>query len=129
MLWMLLVGETRQVRFWFAIVSFMFGLETISTGFVEGNPLLLALATDEIWRMAFFLHGVSVMYGVITKQYSKPLLLIEGVLGTAMYGALGIGDLLYFHTASPTIFCSVVAMYLLIRYPTHYTSNVEVSNE
>ena len=125
-LWMLLLGETRQVRFWFSIVSFAFGIETFSPTFVEGNPLLMLLASDEVWRLAFFVHATAVMYGVITKQYNRWLLILEGMLGTAIYVSLGLADILFWQHPSPTLFCSLVAMYLLIRYPTHYTTTVEV---
>lgn len=118
-------SETLAVRFWFGLASIGFGIFM-----AFANPVLeidsheyiymLLLAPRDVWGALFVLHGIALLYGVITARFSNILLLLEGVLGCALWAVSAVAMTLSQGSPGPAIAGGAISVWLLTRYPTHW---------
>lgn len=118
-------SETVSVRFWFALASIGFGCfmmfmrHTLEVDSMEYIYMFL-LADKYTWGTLFILHGTALLYGALTGRFSNTLLIIEGVLGCAVWTVAAIAMTLSQGTPGPTVAGGLIAIWLLVRYPTHW---------
>lgn len=125
-------SQTSAVRFFFSLCSLWVSALLLGDDYREhiagSIDLLLSLAPRYCWASAFFVHGSSVLYGVLLDRYSKILLMSEGVLGAALWTAAGVALSISQSSISGVIIASLVSVWLLVRYPTHQEwENYDVS--
>lgn len=122
--WLLLSSQTSAVRFWFGLTS------VFNAGFYHFSwdqfhidseyELMFKIVPPDVWAGLFLLHGISLLYGVFTRQYNKGMLLLEGVLGVALWFACATAVTMVQTTPNVQIAGALVALWLLVRYPTHH---------
>lgn len=116
----LLKTDTAPTRFWFAIASLGFAIDTIYSTNEISDKLMFAIAPEWAWVMLFTLNAIALLYGVFTKRYDTILLFFEGILGTALWMAAAFAHI-YAHGSLDAVFAGgLIALWLLIRYPTHW---------
>ena len=114
-------SPTSATRFWFGLAdlgfaSFVLLSPTIHSPLSE-YVLMLKIAPDELWGIAYLVHCCALWYGVLTRRYSHTLLVLEGVLGVVLWTAsavcVGIAQ------GAPGATCAglMMAYWLLVRYP------------
>ena len=120
---LLLEGDTALVRFWFALCSYGWAafIFFATDQFLLEHPESYHLARAEQLGVLFAVYATATMYGVVTRRFSVPLLFVEGALGTFLWGGIGIVDMLAQGSVGPAFGGGLIALYLLMRYPTHYT--------
>ena len=118
---LLLTGKTDLLRFFFALCSFGF---SFWVAFDPSYPLqhqeAIAVAPAHAQIILFTIHGFSLLYGVLTCRYSIALLFTEGVLGVFLWCGIGIAEWHQQGVPGPMFMAGLIALFLLIRYPTHY---------
>jgi hypothetical protein len=128
-LWLLLHSQTSALRWWFSFFSFLYGIDIISSPWTNTHgvehSLMFKLAPFWVWGILYFLHAGSVMYGVLTRKFSNYQLFIEGVLGTALWSATAISAWEMQGAPEISLAGAFVALWLLVRYPTHWEKNHE----
>lgn len=121
--WLLFKSQTSSTRMWFGLASIFFGVFMYLSDTVH-NPdseyvLMLQIAPDWLWASGFLVHGVALLYGVITRRYSTILLLVEGVLGVALWTAASIAMSVSQGAVGASAAGALIAAWICIRYPTH----------
>lgn len=124
MIWLTLYTETTSSRFWFGLLSlgyasFMFFSEYASHP-GSSYVLMFKIAPDYIWSLAFVIHGLALIYGAFTRKYSTFLLILEGVLGVAVWSAAAAATTLEQGAPGGTTVGALIALWVLVRYPTHH---------
>lgn len=118
---MLLIGNTNLLRFFFSLCSFGFAAWVMfDPNYPIQHPYAVTLASPHAQGLLFMVHGFAMMHGVVTGRYSHVLLFMEGVLGVFLWCGIGVAETLQQRTPGPLIMASLIALFLLIRYPTHY---------
>ena len=122
--WLALRSQTSAVRFWFGLASlgfswFFFTFNSL-THPSAGYAIMYSLADVRVWAIGFGVHGAALIYGSMTRTYSNLQLILEGVLGVTVWGASGLALAFAQGTMSATVAGAFVALWLLIRYPTHW---------
>ena len=118
---MLLTGNTNLLRFFFSLCSFGFAVwVTFDSRYAEQHSYAVLLASPHAQGLLFMVHGFAVFYGVLTSRFSKVLLFMEGILGVFLWCGIGVAESLQQGTPGPLLMASLIALFLLIRYPTHY---------
>lgn len=124
LLWVLNKSQTTSTRFWFGFASIGFGSFMMSSPAVLNGSseysMMLKLAPNFVWATAFAVNGLSLLYGVFTKTYSRTLVIFEGLLGTVAWTACAATIVISQHTFGATVAGAAVAFWLLVRYPTHW---------
>ena len=118
--WLLLEAETAPTRLWLSLSGLLMASDVlVSSGQPEYKSLVI-LMPGAVWAALFITHGVSLMYGVLTRKYNKVLLVLEGILGTALWSSSAV--IMFFFQGGPdaTLAGACAAFWLLIRYPTHW---------
>lgn len=122
--WLYYQSETAPVRFWFGAASLGFGSFMMFSHNVVNKDseyyFMIQLASPSAWAAMFFIHAISLWYGVITEKYNKFLLMSEGVLGTAVWFAAAASVAMYTGVLGGTFAGALIALWILIRYPTHW---------
>ena len=113
---LLAFGDTALVRFWFACAGYCWAtLIFLSTTF---DVRLLDFQTaNSVWVVLYLIHATALMYGVMTGRFCTLLLLMEGVLGIALWGSSAVSFWLHTGHPDPTLAGALVSLHLLIRYP------------
>lgn len=120
---LLLTGETALLRLWFGIASLAFGIWiSFDPNFSEGHTVAIAMATLEAQIVMFFVHGCAMIYGAITSKFSRIQLFLECFLGIFLWVGLGLAEMVQQQAPGPMIAGGGIALFLLIRYPTHYNN-------
>jgi hypothetical protein len=123
--WLFVYSQTAAVRFWFGAASIGFGSFVT---FSLSDPTFAAnseyknmesIAPWWIWSTGFFVHGLSLWYGVFTRTYNRLLVILEGLLGQVVWTASAIVIVLAQHTIGAQTVGACIAFWLLVRYPTH----------
>lgn len=118
----LLFGKTELLRIFFALCSFGWGFWALTDAkFSAEHATTVSFVPLPQLGILFMVHSVAVWYGVKTQRYNVFLLFIEGLLGAFLWIGVGIAEAKGQGTIGPTLFGGVCALFLLIRYPTHYT--------
>ncbi len=118
----ILTGETALLRIWFSLWSFSWTfLSFVDGNFATTHDFVAKIAPIPVLAFLFFVHAFSLLYGVITRRYSTTLLFLEGILGVFLWAGVGIAESLQYKTISPSVLAGFTALFLLIRYPTHYS--------
>ena len=118
---LLLFGETRLLRFWLALCSFGYAAwVAFDPDYATGHAEAVSLASVNMQVALFILHGLSVMYGVVTGRFNTVLLMTEGLLGVFLWFGLGMAETTHQGTPGPMLIAGLIAIFLLVRYPTHY---------
>lgn len=113
----LLESETVAVRLFLGAMALGYAAYMPSTDYHPQYYFALQWVSPYIWSTAFFIHGAALIYGVMSKRYSFILLLLEGVLGSFTWVALGIATSISSGVPGPTLAASFVAGWVLVRYP------------
>jgi hypothetical protein len=117
----LIFGDTENLRTFFALCSFGWGLWALTdANFAKDHASVISFVQLPQLGILFFIHCAGVLYGVNTGRYNVILLFIEGLLGAFLWVGVGIAEAIGQGTAGPTLFGGMCALFLLIRYPTHY---------
>lgn len=117
---LMLVGSTQMLRLWFGITACFFAIFITSESALT-NPeyaLGFAIVPQVYWAIAFMVNGAVLIYGAITSKYSKIGLILEGILGTALWAAVGITVMISQGSLGAVTIATFLSVYLLIRYPT-----------
>lgn len=115
--YVLLETETVAVRFFFGFVSigYAFFLPHVVDHFEYHISLMLMPAWA--WSFGFLLCGSALMHGVITCKYSRLGFFLEGIVSAFMWVLLGITSSMSQGTVGATAFASVIAGWIMVRYP------------
>jgi hypothetical protein len=62
-------------------------------------------------------HGVSILYGVLTGRKNVVLLITDGALGCFLWSTVGIIYICFQGVPGPSFVGSLIAIWLLVRYP------------
>lgn len=121
-------SETSSVRLWFGLVSIFFAV------FIHSSPLfdyynaeyhlMITLAPHWIdprvfWSTLFVVHGTALLYGVIYRRFNTLLLVLEGLLGLAIWGSSALRVFEAQGTIGAHTIAACIALWILTRYPTH----------
>ena len=117
---LLLSADTAPSRFWFAMVSIFAGVNHIGSVSIAAGVLMVELAPNWVWCLLFNLHGVALLYGVITHRFNKALLFFEGILGATLWIATAAATTFANGKPDAAVAGAIIAIWLLIRYPTHW---------
>lgn len=124
LVWLINYSQTSVVRFWFGLSSVGFGLFMALADvekFAESEyRMMLALAPDHVWAALFFVHGFAVLYGVFAHKYNRLLVILEGVLGVALWCGSAAAVVITQKSFGAHVVGGMIAFWLLIRYPTHW---------
>lgn len=122
--WLVLHSQTTATRFWLGVASFGYASLLFSTKNIEHTSesfhLMMQLAPAHIWAMCFSIHGIALWYGAVTRTFSQILLLVEGVLGSAIWVGAAASYAIAQGIFGPTAAGALIAIWLLVRYPTHW---------
>lgn len=119
---LLCTADTKLLRLCFAIVSVTWASWLILDPNINvTHPILQVLGPSPYISTLFLVYSSALIYGVKTAHYSLSMLFIEGIMGTFLWVGSGILDSIQHQTLSPPLVGGLIALYLLIRYPTHYT--------
>lgn len=117
--YLMLYGETRLLRFFFGISTLLFSLFMIAGAPSQWEySLTIRLLDPNVWACMFFISGLALIYGAVTCRYSKVSLLIESILSTASWTAVGITSMISQGTVGAIAAPILISLFLLIRYPT-----------
>lgn len=120
----LLFGKTENLRVFFALCSFGWGLWVLTDSRFEAeHAATVAFVPIPQLGILFLVHGFAMFYGVWTGRYSVWLLFLEGLLGAFLWVGVGIAESYGQQAIGPTLFGGLCALFLLIRYPTHYAGS------
>lgn len=120
--------ETTAVRLWFGLVSIFFALfifESPLFDYYNAEYHLMAtispywIDSRHFWGILFATNGVALIYGVLFKVYSTKLLILEGLLGVAIWGSSAAAVYYAQGTIGAHTVAAMMALWLLARYPTH----------
>ncbi len=70
-----------------------------------------------LWALLFVLVGCVTIYGAVTCRYSKATLVVEGLLGVALWSAVSISSSISQGSIGAVTIAGVVSVFLLVRYP------------
>jgi len=104
-------SDTCPTRFWFAIADLGMALSMLLS-----NPSSIWYFG---WSMLFILHATALLYGVFTRRFSKHGLVFEGLLGATIW-IITAGIQIIALTPNAIIAGAFIAIWLLVRYPTHW---------
>lgn len=123
-IWLTLYSETVSSRFWFGLLSLGYASFMYFSDYAShpgsSYVLMFRIAPDWVWTLAFTLHGIALVYGAFTRKYSTFLLLLEGVLGIAVWTAAAAATTLEQGAPGGTTVGALIAFWVLVRYPTHH---------
>lgn len=116
---LLLIGPTQMLRLWFGLMTCLFAFFISSrTASVELEfSLTFELLPQLAWSALLVLVGSTLIYGAVTSRYSKLGLALEGILGTAVWAAIGITGMISQGSLGAVTIGILLNMFLLIRYP------------
>jgi hypothetical protein len=123
----LFVDQSTTTRLWFGFVTFMFGWFFVASETVHNNlseyKMMLRLAPDWLWAIAFWVNGAALMHGAYTNRYNKLKLFLEGVLGVVVwvgsaYAVTVTQGVLGAHAGG-----AIIAFWIYVRYPTHWEAS------
>ena len=122
---LLLTGPTDLLRLWFGLASIGFSFWILSDrNYPIEHAMTLAIASTEAQMVLFFIHGAAMLYGVTTGTYNRLLLILEGVLGIFLWVGIGASEAVHQGSPGPMLIAGGgIALFLLVRYPTHYTGS------
>jgi hypothetical protein len=126
----LLCGETVLLRFFFSLAGFGWvSWVLVDVSFAEFHEHAMKLATPNQFAMIFFIHSCALLYGVVTQKYNRWLLMLEGALGVFAWSAMAWAETMDQTGIGPSAVGALVAFFLLVRYPTHYTPKDEIHGD
>ncbi len=122
--WVLIYSQTTAVRYWFAFASIGFACFICHSNTINNDApehlLMLSVARYEMWVVAFTIHGLALLYGVLTRTFNKKLLLLEGVLGIALWAVAAASVIFATGSFGGPVAGAMVQFWILTRYPTHW---------
>jgi len=121
--WLLWYSSTTATRMWFGVTSILFGVFMHYSSIVDPDhdeySIMLLLAHENVWCAGFIVHGLALLYGVVTKQYNKLLLLLEGVLGAALWITAAVAMAEAQGSLGASAAGALISAWICVRYPTH----------
>lgn len=117
---LLLIGPTQMLRLWFGLTACFFAIFITSNAAASDNEYTLSFQVmpQLLWAFLLVINGTALVYGSITSRYGKLGLLLEGILGTLLWTALGITSMISQGSLGGITIAIAISAYLLIRYPT-----------
>jgi hypothetical protein len=124
----LLFGDTRPSRFWLAMVNIFFAWYLYGQWDADPN-FTMQLAAFQfhahtaafIWIALFIVHAVFLLVGLKGK-YNFLTLLFEGWMGWSIWTWTAITHWMMQGFPGPTAACALMMTWIMIRYPTHWTT-------
>lgn len=118
---MFLTADTRLMRFWFALCSLGYANWVFFDEFYPIlHPSITKFVDIGVLPWLFLTHAAVSIYSVLREKTNTQFLFLEGVLGVFLWLATGIAETTDQGSLGPNLIASFMAIYLLIRYPTHY---------
>ncbi len=122
--WLTLYSETTAARFWFGLLSLGYASFLVFSEYAHhpgsSYVLMFKIAAEWVWATAFILNGLALLYGSFTRKYNTFLLLLEGVLGVAVWSAAAAATTIEQGAPGGTTVGALIALWVLVRYPTHH---------
>ncbi len=138
-LWIVLwTSETTAVRFWFGLASLAFSIFIFNSHLFDyynaEYHLMSTISPTWIdsrvfWGSLFILNGTALLYGIVFRIFNTYLLLLEGVLGLALWGSSAVAVFFAQGTVGAHTVVALLALWVLARYPTHKANKEEQSEE
>lgn len=129
LLYVLLCKDTSLLRLAFALCSLGWAVWIPIDPTFASQHFVADKLMETVWGLWLGLNGLAVlfavnavalMYGVLTERYNWLLCVAEGALGTYVWTMMGVTDWYQLHAPGPTIVGAGIALFILLRYPTHY---------
>lgn len=116
--------QSTTTRMFFGLATFLFGvffLNASSTYWSHGEyAFMMKLAPYWLWGTGFLINGAAVMIGAYTNKYSKPQLMLEGVLGVVVWIGSAYAVVVSQNTIGAHVAAGLIAFWIYVRYPTHW---------
>lgn len=116
--------QSTTTRLFFGFVTFLFGIfffNVSPTYWATGEyAYMMKLAPWWLWGTGFLVNGIAVMIGAYTNKYSKPQLLLEGVLGVVVWIGSAYAVVVSQNTIGAHVAAGLIAFWIYVRYPTHW---------
>ena len=126
--YVIFIGDTASVRFFFALCSFGMGLDMLS---IDGSindykVALYQLAPQNVpwlpgryfWGFGFLWYSWALLWG-LAGRYNFLSLALEPLIGWMLWVAVASLDVALEQHMTASVGAAVVATWLLVRYPTH----------
>jgi hypothetical protein len=121
--WLLNRSQTSVVRLWFSLASLGFA----SFFFFTPAPALLetdlyyALKIMPCWAYfwGFLIHGLTLMYGVLSRRFSTILYWFEAVFGSVLWGLCSISTIIHNGYPDAILSGALIAWWIQYRYPSY----------
>lgn len=119
--YLILCSQTLAVRFWMALAAIGYASVTLFVPSVGPDEfhLMFKLASPEAWALLFLIHGIALLYGVLSRRYSTYQLILEPMLGLVLWGVSAVSHFMPQGAIGPVMVAATIHFWLLIRYPTH----------
>lgn len=122
-LWLLNRSQTSVVRLWFALASLGFASFFFFTPapMLDRTDLQYALAIMPCWAFfwGFLIHGLTLIYGVLSRRFSTTLYWFEAVFGSVLWGLCSISTIIYNGYPDAILSGACIAWWIQYRYPSH----------
>jgi hypothetical protein len=121
LLYLLVFSETSMTRFWVGLCSLGWAVLMTNDNLhtYASLNLMLSLAPWYLWVLGFSVNGISLIYGVVKRQYSTLQLWIEPLLGFTLWTSAAISHFITQGVIGPISLGAAIFFWLLVRYPTH----------
>jgi hypothetical protein len=118
---MFLTADTRLMRFWFALCSIGYANWVFfDDHYSVLHPSINNFVDVQMLPWLFLTHACVSIYSVLSEKTNTYFLFLEGVLGVFLWLVTGISETTDQGSLGPNLIASFMAIYLLVRYPTHY---------
>lgn len=119
----LLVSDTRAVRLFFAILSILFGidmyLDVAAPEFVAIYSMTPRISNPNVvWSLSFMMYGMLLIKG-LAGRHGLFYLVFEAIFGWTLWTMLAVSSTLIHHHVDIVSGGTIIATWLLVRYPIH----------
>lgn len=113
----LLEEPTGSLRFFFGLGAIGYSMAMPAFSGYPMYALALHLFPEWLWAAGFAANGAALVIGAICNRPSRYMYLLEGVLGVAVWLAMGITTAMAQGMPGPTFFASFISIWIFVRYP------------
>jgi len=113
----LLEDPTGNVRLFFGLITIGYSLFIPQTVGHFMYQLAVEWVNPWIWAIAFMTNGIALVYGAISNKPSLTGFILEGWLGLASWGTMGVATSLSQGIPGPTFCAAFIAVWIFVRYP------------
>ena len=116
-------GDTKPTRFFLALLDFAFAAYMWTHAAEDDMAQMIhAIPSSHptaLWSLLFLTHGTALLIG-LRGRFNFFTLLLEGVLGIALWGIAALTNSIEQGLPGPTIVAFLMTAWILVRYPTHW---------